>query len=139
MSIQGFIWRVCVSYRCLNSVIKPFQFPIPCCEDTVSVMSRGAGELWIIGLDTHQGYHQVDVCHIGREKLAFFAPDNRKYCFNVMPFGPTNAPPFYTAMMKYFKDKWDRLCIVHVLALKLHESKVVSQTATQEVQTDGNI
>ena len=47
-------------------------------------MSWGASELWIISLDTRQGYHQVVVCKKDREKLAFFAPDNIKYCFNVI-------------------------------------------------------
>ena len=139
MSIKGLIWRMCVSYRRLNSVTKPFQFPIPRCDDAVSVMSWRAGELWIIGLDVRQGYHQVAVRNIDREKIDFFAPDNRKYYFNVMLFDPTNAPPFYTAMMKDFKYKWDRLFIIRVFALKLHESKVASQTAAQEIQIDGNL
>ena len=76
------------------SVIKPFQFPIPRYDDAVSVMSWGAGELWIIGLDARQGYHQVAVRKTDREQLAFFAPVDRKYCFNVMPVGPNNAPHF---------------------------------------------
>ena len=54
-----------------------------------------------------------------------------------MQFGPTNAPPFYMAMMKYFKDEWDKLFVIRILALKLHESKVVSQTTAQEIQIDG--
>lgn len=31
-----------------------------------------------------------------------------------MPFGPTNAPPFYSCMMHQFKDKWETLFIVRV-------------------------
>ena len=54
-----------------------------------------------------------------------------------MLFGTTNAPPFYTAMMKYFKGKWDRLFIIRVLDLTFHESKVASKTAAQKVQLDG--
>ena len=56
---------------------------------------------------------------IDREKLVCFAPDDLKYCYNVMPFGSTNAPPFYTAMMKDFKTEWDKLFVFRVLASKL--------------------
>ena len=96
---DDFVWRMCVSYRKLNSITKPFQFPIPRCDDAVMILSWGAGDIWIISLDARQGYHQVSVRPSDREKLAFFAPNDRKYCFNVMPFGPTNALAFYTAMM----------------------------------------
>ena len=34
-----------------------------------------------------------------------------------MPFGPTNAPTFYTAMMKDFKDEWDKLFIIRILEM----------------------
>ena len=47
-----------------------------------------------------------------------FAPDYRKYCFHVMPFGSTNISPFYTAMMKCFKEEWDRSFNIRVLGLK---------------------
>ena len=53
-----------------------------------------------------QGYHQIAVWESDRKRLAIFAPYDRKYTFNVMPFGPTNAPLFYTAMMKDTKDEW---------------------------------
>ena len=31
---------------------------------------------------------------ISIDKLSFFAPDNHKYAFLVIPFGPTYAPGF---------------------------------------------
>ena len=54
-----------------------------------------------------------------------------------MLFGTTNAPPFYTDMMKDMKDEWDKLFIIHVLALKLRNGRVISQTTAQEVHIDG--
>lgn len=41
-NIEDFIWRMCVSYRKLNSVTKPFQYPIPRCDDAISIMVVGA-------------------------------------------------------------------------------------------------
>ena len=55
-------------------------------------------------MDSRQGYHQISVRHVDIEKLAFFAPDNHKYAFLVIPFGTTNAPSFYSDMVKNFKD-----------------------------------
>ena len=110
---------MCVSYRKLNDITKPFQFPIPRCDAAIVNLGCRANEIWIIILDTRQGYHHVSVRKIDRQKLAFFAPDKRKYCFNVIHFGPTNTPAFYTAMMKDFKDEWDTLFILTISKIKI--------------------
>lgn len=108
--IKDFIWRICVSYRRLNSINELFEFPIPQCDDAVTVLGIQTGEdLFFISLDAKQGYHQILVRKEDRQKLAFFAPDGNKYTFRVMPFGPTNAPGFYTCMMGEFKDDWETL------------------------------
>ena len=44
-----------------------------------------------------------------QEKTAFFAPNGKKFCFQVLPFGLTNAPPFYTCMMSDFQADWTLL------------------------------
>ena len=103
LNIDDFIWYICVSYRRLNSITKPFEFPIPRCDDAIGSVGTGSSKIWIISLDARQGYHQVAVRQSDREKLAFFAPNNQKYTFRVMPFGPTNTLGFYSAMMKNFK------------------------------------
>lgn len=121
-----------ISYHKLNNITKPFQFPIPRCDDAITILSWGAGEIWVISLDAHQVYHQVAVHKLDREKLEFFSPDDLKYCFNVMPFGPTNSPPFYTAMMN-LKDEWDELFIIRVVALRYHNNVLITLTATNEI------
>lgn len=116
--IKEFVWRMCVSYRKLNSITKPFQYPIPRCDDAVDILGICIGDMiFFIALDAKQGYHQIAVKHCDQEKLAFFAPDNRKYCYTVMPFGPTNAPAFYTCMMHQFKGEWDELLIIKLQLL----------------------
>ena len=133
-AIEEFIWRMCVSYRALNAVTKPFQYPIPRCDDSVTFIAVGAnGDMYFISLDARQGYHQVSVRHIDRDKLAFFAPDDHKYCFNVMPFGPTNAPAFYTAMMESFKDEWDILFIIKVKETTMIGTDLVRVTEANEI------
>ena len=118
-----FIWRMCVSYRRLKVLTKPFQFPISRCDDAIIILDNGAGSIWIIILDARQGYHQISVRQSDREKLTFFAPDDRKYTFSVMPFGLINATPFYAAMMKVLKDEWDKLFILRLMALKKYNGE----------------
>ena len=44
-------------------------------------------------------------------EASVFAPDNHKYCWEVIFFGPTNAPPFYSDMGSDLKDEWDKLSL----------------------------
>ena len=45
-NIDYFKWRMCVSYWNLNEITKPFEFPIPLCNNTIS--SVGAGSVTIL-------------------------------------------------------------------------------------------
>jgi len=51
-----------------------------------------------------------------------------------MLFGPTNAPSFYTVMMKYLKDDWDKLFIIRVLKLSTHDRRPIILTAADEIK-----
>ena len=107
--IDELVWRICVSYRKLNAIKRLFEFPIPRCDDSISIIGNGSQFIWIISPDARQGYHQVLAKRIDREKLAFFSRHGWKYTFKVIPCGPTNTPAFYSAMMKSMKDEWDSL------------------------------
>jgi len=131
--IKEFVWRMCVSYRKLNSVTKPFEFPIPRCDDAITVLEVGGDAIYIITVDARQGYHQVTVRRIDRDKLAFFAPNNKKYTWNVMPFGPTNAPGFYTCMMGNLRDEWQILFLQKLLLLKQIGHELITIRNTNEV------
>ena len=97
------MWRLCVSYRGLNRVTKPFMFPIPRCADSIGDFGDSNGTMLFITLYVKQGYHQICVRYCDKEKLVFFTPDGSKKKFVVMLFGPKNAPSFYTAMIKKFQ------------------------------------
>ena len=93
--------------------------------------------MWIISLDARQGYHQIAVNMVDREKLAFFTPNHRKYIFNVILFGPTNTPPFYTPMMKDLKDEWYKLLMLHLIEMKTFKYGVIILLATGVVTIGG--
>ena len=59
---------MCVSYRKLNGINKPFDLPITRCDDAICTVSAGLNKIWIISLDARQGYNQISVCHVYREK-----------------------------------------------------------------------
>ena len=83
------IWRLCVSYRVLNSITLPFQFSIPRCADSIENLGDSCGPVYTISLDARSGYHQIGVRKSDQEKLAFFTPSGEKKTYNVLPLdGP---------------------------------------------------
>lgn len=54
----------------------------------------------------------------------------------MIPFGPTNAPPLYTAMMNDLKNEWDKLCILRLMALKIFNGKDIRFSAAGVVTID---
>ena len=107
--INDFVWRMCVSYRGLNAITLPFEYPIPRCNDALDNFGDSLGTLSFISLDARSGYHQISVKPSDREKLAFFGPDGRKWTFNIMPFGVRNGPAFYTSIMRILEMEWETL------------------------------
>ena len=89
-------WRLCVSYRKLNQVTRPFTFPIPRCDD--AVMDLPADAKFRILTDMFSGYWQIVVEKGSRPKLAFFTPDG-KVRWTVMPMGALNSHAIFVAMM----------------------------------------
>ena len=109
LQIEDFIWRICVSYRGLNKVTNPFEYPIVRCDAAIEDLGDGNGFLYFISLDAAQGYNQIKVKKDDTQKLAFFAPDNKKYTFSVIPFGPTYAPSFYTFVPRIIQGEATKL------------------------------
>ena len=98
-NILAFIWILCVSYRPLNKITLGFEFPIPRCADSIEDLGDSCGPIFTISLDSRSGYHQIRVRKCDQEKLVFFTPNEEKKTFEVLSFGPTNAPSFFTSMM----------------------------------------
>jgi hypothetical protein len=71
-----YTWRLCVSYRRLNQVVRPFTFPIPRCDDAVADIPPWAKVFLSFDLDC--GYWQVAMDPASRSKTAFFNPKWQK-------------------------------------------------------------
>ena len=104
--VKKIVWRICVSYRGLNKVTKLYEYPIPCCDMDITIFDIGSTGIYFITVDAKKGYHNITVRECDVEKLAFFGSDNNKYGLRIMPFGPFNAPSFYSCMMGGFKAEW---------------------------------
>ena len=61
VNIKDFVWRMYVSYRAINTVTRPFHFPVGRCSDTLDDLGDNHGQLCFISLDTRSGYYQVYV------------------------------------------------------------------------------
>jgi hypothetical protein len=100
---KEYIFRLCVSFRLLNAITRPFQFPIPRCDDEAEKM--GSCE-WAITADLDAGYWQVFMEKHSRDKTGFFTPDGKKHFCN-LPMGIKNAAPFFVCMMMELKKLWE--------------------------------
>lgn len=116
-----FAWRLCVSYRQLNAVTRPFTFPAPRCD--YSIQDLGPTKYQIV-MDMATGYWQMKMTESSKPKTAFFVPDGKKR-FTVMPMGVTNAHPVFVAFAVYLKKKWTKMAIEKGLDPRNFDSKVI--------------
>jgi hypothetical protein len=104
IDIDEYIWRFCTNYIRLNMMTKPAEYPIPRCDNAVMYGFESA--VFFILLDAYSGYHQVPLLLASSAKTSFYAPQGRKYCWVVMPFGLRNCPVVFIAMMHNLRELW---------------------------------
>ena len=98
-----YIFRLCISYRPLKAVTRPFLFHIQRCDDAVDHIGSAC---YTITLDLDSGYWQVAMLEESKEKTAFYTPNGKKH-WTRMPMGILNAHAFFTAMVVDMKKEWD--------------------------------
>ncbi len=87
--------RLCVDYRCLNSVTTVDAYSMPRIDDLIDRLGQAQ---YITTLDLSRGYWKVPVAEKDRPKTAF-TTSMGLFQFRVMPFGLSGAPATFQRMM----------------------------------------
>ena len=87
--------RIVFDYRKLNAITERMSYPLPSIEQLVN---KFHGKQFISTIDIKSGYWHIPIKPEDRPKTAFVF-NGRLYEWNVMPFGPTNSPPYFQKVM----------------------------------------
>lgn len=88
-------YRLCIDFRKLNEITKPYQYPLPRIEEILDQLGNAK---YFTTLDLSQGFHQVMIDERDREKTAFSSTYGH-YQYVRAPFGLRNLPSFFQSLL----------------------------------------
>jgi hypothetical protein len=104
-------FRMCVDYRALNKATIKNSYPLPRIDD---IFDRLVGAKFFSKIDLRSGYHQIRLEPDAIPKTAFRTRYGL-FEFTVLPFGLTNAPSTFMALMNdVFRQHLDVFVIIYL-------------------------
>lgn len=82
------MWRLCIDYRCLNSMTVVSKYPVPIINELLDEL---AGAKWFSKLDLRTGFHQIRMAE-GEEYKTTFQTYSGHWEYHAMPFGVAGGP-----------------------------------------------
>ncbi len=117
--------RVVFDYRKLNAITKKIKCPMPLIDD---LLRRFNNKTHITSLDMKGGYWHIPIAPRDREKLAFVF-NGHLYQWNVLPFGPTNAPSFFQRVMNEIFRPYFEFVVVYI-----DDISIISESLTDHIK-----
>lgn len=93
-------WRLAVNYKKLNRITEKTATPIHNAHHILRLLSGGS---WFSKLDLRSGYWQVELTDRAKPLTAWYS-NGKLYNFRVMPFGLSEAPGTFVALMNVVFD-----------------------------------
>lgn len=118
--------RLCVDYRGLNKITSKNRHPLPRIDELID---RFKTAKYFSKLDLRSGYYQMQIHPDDRHKTAFRTRYGH-YEFNVVPFGLTNAPAWFSTLMRTALAPLIDRCVV----LYLDDILIYSDTEEQHIK-----
>ena len=117
--------RMCVDFRMLNKQTVRNNYPLPRIDD---LLDRLEGASIFSCLDMQQAYHQVKLSEQDTAKTAFTTPQGL-FEYLVLPFGLTNAPATFQALINDVLGECRDFCMAY-----LDDILVFSKTPEEHLQ-----
>ena len=104
--------RLVVNYKALNSVMKKNSAPIPRIDECLKILQESR---FVSTLDLQQGFYQMKMSEDSKHYTAFCLPPSHFYQFKRLPFGLTNSPAVFQAMIqKVLRPLLFKTCFVYI-------------------------
>jgi RNase H-like domain found in reverse transcriptase/Reverse transcriptase (RNA-dependent DNA polymerase)/Integrase zinc binding domain/Retroviral aspartyl protease/Chromo (CHRromatin Organisation MOdifier) domain len=112
-------FRLCVDYRALNKVTIKNSYPLPRMDE---IFDRLTSAKFFTKIDLRSGYHQIRLDKDAIPKTAFRTRYGL-FEFTVLPFGLTNAPSTFMALMNdVFHTYLDGFVVIYLDDILIYSS-----------------
>ena len=122
-------YRCAIDYRGLNSVTRPFSWPIPRLETIFDALGEAQATVYST-IDLASGFWQVALDESSKEKTGFVTQEG-VWQFRKLPFGLVNAPSAFQAVMtEVLRGMTYKKAIVYIDDILVFDRDLNSHMAT---------